>query len=293
MKTQSAVVLLAVLCILGCVEPQVTSNDGLSISFYAEPEVYGNGNERVEAFLDVQNIGDSVATNVKAELFNYGDLTGTLSTDLGTLEARGKDYPGEAQDYSFLLNVPELGIGLKDTIELGVRVYYDYSTFGKADIPVIPKEDVKTKEETGIKFQLDKSYSSGPIAIEILSSKNPVVVSEEYSTFGIRIVIDNIGSGRVVDDTLTSAVLEVPDGIKLAEPRLCDFEGTLSSSNRALTLTDNEKLKLVQGKRKTLICRFDVTDIDLENTYGFQTTLTYRYGVDAFTPITIIGTSTG
>ena len=291
MKTQKAVALLVVLITLGCVEPLVTSSsDGISVTLYSEPEVYGSGEERIEAFLDVQNIGDSLATNVKADLFNYGDLSGDLSADLGALEPHGKDYPGESQDYSFILSVPHLGTGLQDTIELGARVSYGYSSFGKADIPVIPKEDWKVREGLEATYPLEQYHSSGPLSILIAPSKSPVLVSPDYTTFGLRIVIDNIGRGRLKDDSLSTASLEAPEGITLANPHLCDFDGELNSTNKVLTITDPNHLKMLQGKRKTLICRFNVTDIDLENTYGFQTTLTYTYEVDAFTPISVIGT---
>ena len=282
--------LFSVLLLLGCVEPPVTSFEGVTAIFSSEPEVYGNGEERVEAFLIVQNTGDSLASNVYAELFNYGDLTGTFSGSLGTLEPHGQDYPGEIQDYSFILDVPELGMGMTDTIDLGVRVSYDYSTYGKADIPVIPKRDWKQKEEAGVIYSLDKLNSAGPLSIETVPSRSPILVSFDYRTFGLRFVVDNTGPGRVANDTLQSAVLTVSDGIELANPVQCDFHGTLTPTNRDLDITDEDELGLIQGKRKTLICRFNVTDIELENTYAFQLALTYRYQVDAFTPITIIGT---
>ena len=292
MKIQGVLALLVVVIVLGCIEPEVTSfsPNGVFLSFSATPEVYGNGMERVEASIIAQNVGDSVATNVRADLFNYNGLTGPYSANLGALEAPGKDYPGESQDHSFVLNVPQLGIDLHDTIELGVRVSYDYSTFGKADIPVIPRQDWKSKEQYGVSYPIEQDYSSGPIAIQVEPSKSPIVVSSTSDDFGLRIIIDNTGTGRLVNDSLSTASIEVPAGITLSNSEFCDFNGTLTQTNRALSINSQELLKLTQGKRKTLICRFNVTDTGIENTYGFHTLLTYRYQVDAFTPITIIGT---
>jgi hypothetical protein len=295
------VILLGTFFLVGLFLPRAETpisktGHGLKITKFEpeNPEVMGTGVETLELFLEVQNVGDAIATNVEAQIFNYGDLLGPTQAHLGILEPPEEKIEGERQDYTFVYIVPKRQLGVRDTLDLGARVSYEYASWGTADIYVVPKDDWKAKQELGVKSpRLDKFSSEGPIQVKI-SARHPIIVSPHYDTFSIRVDVDNIGTGSVRSmlfgyDTLDAIDLVVPPGFSLGE--YCDFAGTLGAYGGTLTVQfDPLRLKMTKGKHKTLTCRLRVNDITRENVYPFMAVVRYRYQIDGFTTLTIHGT---
>lgn len=292
---------LALGCIEGAAQPGtgVGGSNGVRITSF-EPEtteIHGSGVETFELFLEVQNVGDSIASGITAEIFNYADFIGTTNASLGTLDPPGGGLPGETQDYTYVFTVPKRELGIDDTVELGGRVQYDYATHGRVDVPIVPKEEWEAQELAGrAGYQKEKSSSSGPIRVDVDVTKSPVIVSDRFDTFTIKVEMTNVGSGSLRSreygyDTLDSVDLIVPAGFELGE--YCDFVGSLTGNGGVLALqNDPQRLKLTLGKHRSLNCRLKATNLDVENVYQFSAVARYRYQIDAFTTVLVVGTET-
>ncbi|MFH1786758.1 MAG: hypothetical protein ABH829_03870 [archaeon] len=302
--------LLALVLVLGCIEtapsgPQYTgTRTGLVITQF-EPEsseFQGTGTETFEVFLELQNVGDSLASNIHAEVLNFEDFIGTTTAELGSLDPPSDVSEGEVQDYSFIFTIPKRELGLRDVVTLTGRIQYDYTSFGRVDVPVVPKAEWDAKKDLGLtNYPLEMSSSEGPLLVTIQSTKNPVIVSDRFDTFTISVDIENIGNGAVrsqqysyVDggyDIMDAVDLIVPAGFEIGE--YCDFSGTLGAGGGLLTLQlDPQRLQLLSGKHRSLTCRLRALNKDTENTYEFTAVARYRYQIDEYATIVIIGTQT-
>jgi len=267
--------------------------EGVRISrFSANPaRVRGDGSERVELFLEVENVGDSPAGDVRATVFNYGDLRGIDTVPLGRLKPRDGEAPGGYTSFSFIFSVPARTLGIEDKVRPGVRVRFNYSSSARLDMVAIPREDWR---EGRLPAELPETGSSdGPVRLALEISKHPVIVSEDSGAFGIKLSLENAGRGRAWSerlgvDYIDRIWLEVPEGMELASPRNCDFEGELGESR--VLVARNPGMRKLGQTRKVLICRFNVTNVGVESTYQFVAGADYRYQVDEFTTLTIVGT---
>lgn len=292
--------LLLVLAVSGCTGRQFRgagiASVGLVVSQFApeEVEVKGEGVNTMELFLTLQNIGEAVATNIRIDLFNYGDFVGRTSFNISSLDPPQGEVPGEKGDATFVLTVPRRELGIVDTVDIGARIAYDYNSRGTADVYAIPKAEWKAKEELGAKgVRTDSVSTNGPIAVSV-GARQPIVVSKDINSFSLHVDLDNVGIGSVKSSTYGYDVVDavdliVPPGLTVAD--YCNFKGDLTPQGGTLTLQQNpERLKLTMGRHKSLVCRLRVNDTSLENTYPFMAVARYRYQTDAFTSVTITGT---
>jgi len=305
MLSKIVALLALVLIVSGCVGP---SGGGLNLGVVTskfQPDVAvvdGTGNEKVEIFFEAKNIGDALATNVEAEIFNYGTglKTSPDSVDkysFGNLEPPVKDIPGEEESYSFVFNVIEKELGMDDNIEIGARLTYYYDSRGRGEVTIVPKSEYRA----GIPITVSKeSYSSnGPIKVTVFSEQ-PVVVSDVVDSFSVYILLENIGAGRArnVDhdyDYLDYVDLYVSAGFE--KEGYCDFEGDLDKDEGGVITMDhpssstaNERLKLSNGKSRKLLCRLTVNSTDVQDSFEFKAIAGYRYQQDTFTSIKVKGT---
>lgn len=291
------VAVIGIVLVCACVATPTTTSfyEGISLrEFSASPtRVRGDGTERVELFLKLENTGDAFAQDVGAVAFNYADLGGINNVTFGDMAPRGGEVPGETASFSFVFSVPERALGIEDTITPGVRVKFNYSSSARIDLIVIPKDDWQGTQDQ-VSLMLPESGSTdGPIKLDLETSKHPVVVSRDYNSFGLKLNIENLGQGRLWSDGLGKDYfddirIEIPEGVGLAVPRNCDFSGDLKD-NRTL-VADNIEFKRMGHSHKILICRFNVTDIGVQSTYQFLASANYRYQIDRFTSLSIIGT---
>lgn len=291
---------LAVLLTSGCTGRQYRgagiARTGLVVTQFApeEKEVKGEGVNTVELFLALQNIGEAIATNIQVDLFNYGDFVGRTSSNQSSLDPPQGERQGEKGDFTFVLTVPKREMGIMDTVDIGARIAYDYNSRGTTDVYVVPKAEWKTKEGLGAKGVRTESVSTnGPIAVAV-GANQPVVVSDDTKTFSLHVDVDNLGIGSVKSslygyDVVDAVDLVVPAGFTVGD--YCDFKGDLGPQGGTLTLQQNpERLKLTMGRHKSLICRLNVNNTRLENTYPFMAVARYRYQIDGFTSVMITGT---
>lgn len=295
-----ALLLILLVLAAGCAQQQGAPS-GLVITIFQpdKKEIDASGVDTIELSLEVQNNGDSKAQNVLVELYNYGGFLGVTSATMGDIPtATGNPPPAGMKpdnvgDYVFALTVPKRSLGLTENVEFGARITYDYTSKGLASIYVVPRSEWKVKQQLGAKgVQQQVQRTSGPIAVSI-SAKEPVVVEKNQNAFTLRVELDNIGTGVVRSEknglsVIDSVDLIVPAGLVKAD--YCDFTGDLTGNGATITLQNNLRLKLEQGKHKTLICRFKVVDYNKENSYNFEASTQYRYLTDAFASVTLLGT---
>ncbi len=296
-----ALFILALVLTAGCAQQNAGTPSGLVITKFLpdKKDIDATGVDTIELSLEVQNNGDSKAQNVLVELYNYGGFLGVTSANLGDIPtATGNPppqgmKPDNVQDYVFALTVPKRSLGLTENVEFGVRATYDYTSKGLATAYVVPKAEWKVKQQLGAQgVQQQTQRTTGPIAVSI-SAKDPIVVEKNQNSFTLRVELDNIGTGVVRSDRNGLGVVDAVDLIVppgLVKGDYCDFTGDLTGNGATLTLQNSLRLKLEQGKHKTLVCRLKVVDYTKENSYNFEATANYRYLTDAFASVTLLGT---
>ena len=307
MRVGIGVLLTLVLMFSGCTDiiPVSPEQQAVGVIFTKfEPDtrvVEGTGNEKVELFLEVKNIGDALASNVHAEIFNYGtglavapESVGEFS--FGNLEPPVNGVPGERESYSFVFNVVGRELGMEDNIDIGARLVYYYDSRGRGEVTIVPKSEYRA----GIPITIaGEGYSSnGPVKVTV-HSEQPVIVSDVVDSFSVYVDLENIGIGRLrsIDhgyDYVDYVDLYVPAGFNVSG--YCDFKGDLDmdaggiiTMDHVSSSTANERLGMVDGKTRKLLCRLRVNSTEIQDSYEFKAIAGYRYQQDSFTQLQVHG----
>lgn len=292
--------LLAIPLLLGCIGGDDTSTvstvtrctpeltDGVVMNDFAAgvPDAYIG--EPVTFTMEVENLGSSVATSIKAELTSLGgferdgeELVKTV-TDLDAY-VEGAPAPDIAD---WELNAPaSLGTLESKVSTLRGRLDYNYRSTGQADIVYVPTAEWRQRQKTGETYiETNQECSNGPIAISV-QPMNPLRAEPgKDGEINLRFVLTDLGDGVVksatgdlnVIDTLN---VEIPADLEPTSD--CDLTGTgtmLTASN----------LKLIGGE-KSLSCRLSFTNKAplRESQYPIQAIATYGYELEETTDVTV------
>jgi len=199
------IILLILLFCCGCIEQRNVTGFGTEITLFEPDFKQIESGEQVELFLDIENIGNSKATNVCA--FLYGLIFGASKNDwkLKTNELQcisdldGVDAltntPGDIGFVSWLIEAPS--IDYKHSYDAKVRLFYSYKTTAATSISFINKEVKRQMEQSGKELpkQSEVKLSNSPIAVDIITDSP--VVSGTDNDFVVKVKIENAGSGSV------------------------------------------------------------------------------------------------
>jgi len=193
-----------------------------------------------------------------------------------------EDMPLVADDAAWVLSPEGFGgAGTKD-LELVSSISYGYTSKGNAMVRFIPESEWRKMRQEGEEVQIDRTCTNGPLAVSVEPLRFPV--TEKTGEFTTRIVIKNIGGGKVNTrgiDALGTITLTLPAG--LTKGSVCDFSGTgkeLTTSGRSL----NRNGELIMTCK--LMLDSEVQTIR-EELHEVAVEVDYTYVVDTATSVTV------
>lgn len=257
-------------------EPAVTITDsgGLTLSFSAPKRTYAQ-NEQVILELNVQNTGQSTATNIDAQLFGPSFLTGDAS--IGTLAGvdEAAQQPGEQASHVFREDHGvSLVTGATEDFSAGVQVQYTYSTTATASFTVVPRDKF-----SGSSSQVKTDNTAAPVHATIdISSPKPVYGSGARRTVSVPVVVQNVGGGEV--SSLSSFDLTLPNAGSGVSVEGCN--------------TGDGAVPLFDGRRR-IVCDISLPadQVVQETQFRLQAYMEYTYTDTARAPFTIEGVTGG
>lgn len=311
MRKETIISLLAVVLIAGCVQGQIpfisttttmVAGAGLTITeFTADPsELYGGSTSRIQ--MEVQNLGGDSVPQAEAlvmlvgsallldELTDGSDTYWTnpdeddfvsFSKDMDPADpVREKEADVERLKWS--LEAPSVDTGqIRNDIFIG-RVYYDYSTKVSGTIWVYNQAEADAAKAAGRALNPPTfSSTSGPVAVNLRLSPDPVVLTEEDKTLTLTIKLSSVGGGTLYEAGVIDydALNPGPGTVQILEDELNLV--ALDIASPGMTLEDvtceTELQELVSGKDTTIFC--DLTVNSLPTTFqGYPVTVTADYG---------------
>jgi len=285
--------LIGTVLLSGCIGQPTTpplGTNGIIISSFSPDITPITAGDVIELILEVENVGGATAEKVKTNLsgvtFGEGDLDWSCEEDtsdvsFGDLMPPENGIPGEEHTEAWTCTSPS-GIKSDTVYTFDVRVNYDYSTDVTGTLTFVTgdywrsltqDEKEKLSEKGGIS-QL--SQTAGPLSIKLYAGRRTrpfIIYDPEDKTYTLRVVINNVGSGKPTDNKVKIIQQKSSTGLKIN----C-FEA--GEEEREITLS--------RGKTASISC-----DLTLEgnviNRQDFTVALGFEYNwnVDSSTDVTV------
>lgn len=300
-----AVIALVVIagCISGGSEETLTTNvqsctpaitDGLVIKDFAPDTIAQRSMDSFFLGLTVQNLGDSKASNIIAELSNIGSLNITGEKRKHRISDVAAPVEGlEEKDQVFWqVTAPDVTTTAQD-LNVESTVSYDYVTSGEADIVYIPTEDWRIMSQQGTQDSIDSKQlcTSGPLTVSV-EPANPVIAdpgTEKEARVSIALINNgagkagNVYSAQYGQYYVDSVELTLPDGVDVTSMDDC-----APFTQRSGNVLRADKVYLSTQDTKFLRCRLTIgTTPATKNTYRVKAKAIYRYMESADTGITV------
>ena len=271
-KLLAAFALVLVIFLAGCTSKvqQTAFGNGLEITYFNAPSAVDAG-ETFSVDLVVQNNGDSVASNVKAELFQKSNFE--IMDDVPTKEMSSlfppvleKNVPGEEFVTSWIVRAPS--VALDQHKPLAARVTYDYTSTATSNIYTVPKEQY---DELGPEsFNTYSTSSRGPVLISIQPLPAFKIRQGQDSVDALVVLtIENVGNGVVVGNLSNFHLLLT------AENAVSNKTFTCSSVQE-----DREVQLLGPTQAITMKCAFDLSARNSAVSYIVDASADYTYYTD-------------
>ncbi len=302
--------LLMILLVFGCtggggeVEPEYSScspvaSTGLQITaFYPELAEVMTTDEEITFTLETENLGDSKASNIKAEIFNYGGFSVENDKTVDSISDLESYTPDAAftEQANWVLTPPtDIGTGEPRTYEIKSKLSFDYTSTGEVDVVYIPDTEWRIRRQEGNTLIEDNQQcSSGPVAVSV-EPMNPVIAAPGTpKEFTFRVILTNLGEGRVWSST---EGLDKIDRVEVTlQGEITPVKGSCTDFNTdtdgKLISHEDEPVKLSMGASKILSCKLKLGDAPVrEATYPITAKAFYRYVEEDSTEITVTPSS--
>ena len=136
---KKALVLIALIVLIaGCAgfgqrEVTVDANNGLKVNEFSSDFGLIYDNEPTAVYLEIENVGGTTATNVRAQLYGVNGWDSVLPSreqSIGSLEKPdiATNVAGEFSALQWTIDPPALPEGLKQVFKVSSRTRYDYYT---------------------------------------------------------------------------------------------------------------------------------------------------------------------
>lgn len=180
---------------------------------------------------------------------------------------------------------------MEANIDLSAKVKYDYSSNGVAIIPVINKDEYRSRVRNGRSIPSTKnvSNSNGPIHIDIDErGLNPFIagstegLSEDAS---ITIYINNVGSGAPITDNVLGKIyvnLEILGASAV-------FKECLGNSAYSGNIIYGIPITLGIRDQFTIPCKISLRTPLIEDSISIHFTTQYKYFIEKPLKITVVG----
>lgn len=281
-----AVLLVAAVAVTGCTalptgddgdedqnQVRITQNDGLSIAFQSLSDSYLEDGQIVLE-LTLENTGQRVAENIRAELYGASFLVGTDCSTAGTCPRSSLDgvdksaqQPGDTTSGVWRVRNPvDLGEGETRSFPAGVRVLYDYETIASGAFRVVPRRGFE-----GSSQPITTDNTAGPVQARFRIDSPMPVSSPSGNTVDVSIPvrIRNVGPGTVASDLdgnagQVSMNLTFPNAGNVANVTDCGgSSGTYSA-------------RLFDGRRD-VICTASIQEDVFDTQLTLEADLSYSY----------------
>ena len=300
-----AVIALVVIagCISGGSEETLTTNvqsctpsitDGLVITDFAPDTIAQRSMDSFFLGLTVQNLGDSKASNIIAELSNVGSLN--ISGERRKHRISDVVAPAEGieeKDQVFWqVTAPDITTTAQD-LNVESTVSYDYVTSGEADVVYIPTEEWRIMSQQGTQDSIESKQlcTSGPLTVSV-EPANPVIADpgqEKEARISIALINNgagkagNVYSAQFGQYYVDSVELTLPDGVDVVSMDDC-----APFTQRSGNVLRADKVYLSTQDTKFLRCRLTITTTPAtKNTYRIKAKAIYRYRESADTGVTV------
>lgn len=294
--------LITVIGISGCTTIPgggATGNGVAILEFLADfPEL--RSNEEVNLKLEIQNMGDAKAINVRAELTgispeDWGSFINVIQVgDLLAADAQAGTVGATRQIQWNRLFAPYLVKGTEFTYTPTVRVSYDYTTTAQKPITIVDQEELRRIIAAGESLTSGTTtQSAGPLNIQITTGNyvksSGAGFGTTYDIFPINIKISNpqFSSGNTVVKPLSGFGPETyPIILRIDPPSGTNFVYSGYGSDCSQFVV----IDLFQGRDTEITCELEVTNPPSIKQEGLITiNLEYRYAIDASTSIKVFG----
>jgi len=289
------------------ITPTIVAGAGLTITEYSadQTQVYSNSTDRI--MMTVDNLGGASVTDDKSLVMLIGsalslsDTTGmywrnpleTVYKHFGKTMTPAdpvRDIPASTKSFSWTLTSPSLAAGQSQNYIFIGRTYYDYQTNVGGTVWIYSQAE--SDAARAAKRSLNKaafSGTSGPVALIVKTSPDPVVLATGETTFTMTIKISNVGGGTLYR-TGGVAYTSGAEDTTLITDELNKVSVSVTAPGFTIPSTCTGEQELVGGKDLTLTC--DVTVITPPTTFeGFPITVTATYGYfsERTTSVTVTG----
>ncbi|MEM5778297.1 MAG: hypothetical protein QXD43_00475 [Candidatus Aenigmatarchaeota archaeon] len=317
MKTKILIALLGIVAIAGCTIPGVPGitpgapitggGKGLEItSFTAEPNAVYSGST-VRVIMETENQGGATAYNSSSFAYLTGsnmDLDGT-----NDMYWRGKDsedkndckyfmkdmkpadvvkgIQGDTKTFKWNLIAPNVTAGQTRTDTFIGRVYTDYETGVNGNIWVYTETEADAAKASGRTLnKASFTSTSGPVAVEVSVSPDPVIIYGTDNSLSITIKISNVASGTIYKPnrptSCSNMALTTDDlnkvSVSIDAP---DFSGLSGCTGEQ---------ELISGRPTTLVCDATITsNVTTFKSFPISVKVKYGYFTEKTASVTVQG----
>jgi len=311
MKGKILASLLAIALISGCAGISIPGVPGLTpgtpivggkgleiTTFTAEPSaLYSNATVRI--IMEVENQGGTTVPNTTS---TFAYLTGSniklSGGESDTMYWRGvadvdksdcKYFPrnmtpadvvkgttGSKANFRWNLIAPTLSAGQVRSDSFIGRVYTIYSTGVNGNIWAYKETEADAARAAGRALSKSSFTStSGPVAVEVSSSPDPIIVYGSDRSFSLNIKISNLASGTIFNPDKSPAVSCTNLGLNIDDLNKVSVSITAPDFSGIGTCTGQQEL--VAGRPTTLICDVSITN-DFSTFKSFPISINVKYG---------------
>jgi len=308
MKGKILASLLAIALISGCAGISIPGVPGLTpgtpvgggkgleiTSFTAEPSaLYSNATVRI--VMEVENQGGTTVTNTST--FAY--LTGS-NINLGSssdMYWRGKEAADQEECknpprnmlpadvvkgtsgtkvvFKWNLEAPSISAGQTRSDSFIGRVYTDYETGVNGNIWAYKETEADAARASGRALnKASFTSTSGPVAVEVSVTPDPIIVYGSDRSFSLNIKISNLATGTIYKPnkvTSCSGIALTTDDLNKVSVSITapDFSGISTSGCTG-------EQELVAGRPTTLVCDLTITN-DFTTFKSFPININVEYG---------------
>ncbi len=292
---------LAVIFISACAQQQAKfENNGIKIiQFTANPSEV-NEKQEVDFGLEIENVGSTTATQVKAELINVRNIwEGSIEKPPVTMKPGSlKDNtPGDIKFFQWTLRAPDLPEGVAAPLDVKARVTYGYSSTQVIRITALNTNQKRILDNRG----------------EVIA--NPIVVAQDdFSPVKVSItrgpvplIIDPDPSDPINEASYRLEIVNVGDGWPITDNKIGLVRGTINGRGSGISLLDcsggsgdfkSNGATLRADGTAPIICTLVIDKPQWqggpkEDSFLFTIDLRYTYFVERTAPVTVHGRGGG
>jgi uncharacterized protein YcfL len=218
------ILIIAAVLISGCAQSRpVNSNEnrGVTINSFSASPIKVFSGEQVLFDAEIENIGGTTATNVRADLYgvegqwydSMGNPVDSSLTKLGETRLKppvpDRNIPGDFRIVQWQLTTPDFPQGISDqNVRVDLRVTYDYNTSGYMNVRLMSLDEWRRRQtnEQDVSNPDVLVNSNGPIKLSLARDyKDSLIIDnsadgEAVQILPFKIQIDNVGDGYPITE---------------------------------------------------------------------------------------------